>query len=57
VDDFGYITDTVNHLVGKYAVNPGRVYGMGHFNGAMMTMRLMCETSLYAAAVSVAVAT
>jgi polyhydroxybutyrate depolymerase len=53
VDDVGYISSAVNHLVGKYGVDPERVYGMGHSNGAMMTMRLMCETSLYAAAVSV----
>jgi poly(3-hydroxybutyrate) depolymerase len=53
VDDVGYITGAVNHLVAKYRVDPDRVYGMGHSNGAMMTMRLMCETNLYAAAVSV----
>jgi polyhydroxybutyrate depolymerase len=53
VDDVGYITSAVNHLVSKYGVDPARVYGMGHSNGAMMTMRLVCETSLYAAAVSI----
>jgi dienelactone hydrolase len=53
VDDVGYITCAVHHLVDKYGVDPERVYGMGHSNGGMMTMRLMCETSLYAAAVSV----
>jgi len=53
VDDVGYITGAVNYLVDKYGVDPKRVYGMGHSNGAMMTMRLMCETSLYGGAVSV----
>jgi polyhydroxybutyrate depolymerase len=53
VDDVGYITSAVNHLVSEYGVDPARVYGMGHSNGAMMTMRLMCETNLYAAAVSI----
>jgi len=53
VDDVGYITSAVKHLIDKYGVDPKRVYGMGHSNGAMMTMRLMCETNLYAAAVSV----
>lgn len=53
VDDVGYITGTVAHLVAEFGVDPKRVYGMGHSNGAMMTMRLMCETDLYAAAVSV----
>jgi polyhydroxybutyrate depolymerase len=54
VDDVGYIESAVNYLVGKYGVDPARVYGIGHSNGAMMTMRLMCETNLYAAAVSIA---
>jgi polyhydroxybutyrate depolymerase len=53
IDDVGYITSAVNYLVGKYGVDPGRVYGIGHSNGAMMTMRLVCETNLYAAAVSI----
>jgi polyhydroxybutyrate depolymerase len=53
VDDVGYITGAVHYLVGKYGVDPQRVYGMGHSNGAMMTLRVMCETGLYAAAVSV----
>lgn len=53
VDDVGYITGAVTHLVGEYGVDPKRVYGMGHSNGAMMTMRMMCETSIYAAGVSV----
>jgi polyhydroxybutyrate depolymerase len=44
VDDIAYITSAVNHLVGKHGVDPDRVYGMGHPNGAMMTMRLLCET-------------
>jgi polyhydroxybutyrate depolymerase len=53
VDDVGYITGAVQYLIGQYSVDPRRVYGMGHSNGAMMTERLMCETGLYAAAVSV----
>ena len=53
VNDVGYITGAVNHLVGKYDVDPKRVFGMGHSNGGMMTVRLMCETGLYAAAISV----
>lgn len=53
VDDVGYIKGAVDHLVAKYGVDPNRVYGIGHSNGAMMTLRLMCETNLYAAAVSV----
>lgn len=51
VDDVGYITHAVARLVDEYGVDPRRVFGMGHSNGAMMTQRLMCETDLYAAAV------
>jgi len=53
VDDVGYITNAVKHLVDEYGVDPSRVYGIGHSNGAMMTMRLMCEANIYAAAVSI----
>lgn len=53
VDDVGYITNAVKHLVDEYGVDPNRVYGIGHSNGAMMTMRLMCEANIYTAAVSI----
>lgn len=52
-DDVGYISGTVKYLSNKYGIDQSRVYGMGHSNGAMMTQRLVCETNLYAAAVSV----
>ena len=54
VDDVGYITGAVHYLVQKYSVNPDRVYGIGHSNGAMMTQTLMCETNLYQSAISLA---
>jgi poly(3-hydroxybutyrate) depolymerase len=53
IDDTGYIKGAVGYLIGKYGVDPARVYGMGHSNGAMMTERVMCETGLYAAAVAI----
>jgi len=53
VDDVAYIKGAVADLVTRYGVDPGRIYGMGHSNGAMMTQRLMCETRLYAAAVAI----
>ena len=53
VDDIDYITRAVAHLVAQYGVDPARVFGMGHSNGAMMVMRLVCETTILAAAVSV----
>jgi polyhydroxybutyrate depolymerase len=53
VDDVAYITGAVRYLTRKYGVDPARVYGIGHSNGAMMTLRLVCETNLYAAAISI----
>jgi polyhydroxybutyrate depolymerase len=53
VDDVAYIRGAVAYLAAKYGIDPGRVYGMGHSNGAMMTQRLVCETNLYAAAVAI----
>jgi poly(3-hydroxybutyrate) depolymerase len=54
VDDVGYITAAIHLLGQKYDVDPNRVYGLGHSNGAMMTQRVMCETGIYQAAVSIA---
>jgi polyhydroxybutyrate depolymerase len=53
VDDVGYIQSVVEHLAGQYGVDQSRIYGMGHSNGGMMTQRVMCETGIYAAAVSI----
>jgi polyhydroxybutyrate depolymerase len=52
-DDVAYVRMAVQQIADKYGVAPGRVFGVGHSNGAMMTQRLMCETTLYAAAVSI----
>ena len=53
VDDVGYIRGAIDHLADKYGIDRSRVYGVGHSNGAMMTERLVCETTLYAAAVAI----
>jgi polyhydroxybutyrate depolymerase len=53
VDDVSYISSAIDHLADKYGIDRGRVYGVGHSNGAMMTARLVCETTLYAAAVAI----
>jgi polyhydroxybutyrate depolymerase len=53
IDDVAYIQGAVVYLVGKYGIDPSRVFGIGHSNGAMMTQRLMCETNLYRAAVAI----
>lgn len=52
VDDVGYIKGAVDYLAQKYGIDPARIFGTGHSNGAMMTQRVMCETGLYAAAVT-----
>jgi poly(3-hydroxybutyrate) depolymerase len=53
IDDVAYIQATVHAIADKYGIDPSRIYGVGHSNGAMMTQKLMCETSLYAAAVPI----
>lgn len=53
IDDVAYIKATVTAIASKYGVDPSRIYGVGHSNGAMMTQRVMCKTSLYAAAVPI----
>lgn len=53
VDDVAYIQATVNAIASKYGIDRNRIYGVGHSNGAMMTQRIMCKTSLYAAAVAI----
>ena len=53
VDDVRYIQEAVTHLTAQYGIDPHRIYGMGHSNGGMMTQRVMCETGLYAAALSI----
>jgi polyhydroxybutyrate depolymerase len=53
VDDVAYIRGAVGYLVAKYGVDPARVFGIGHSNGAMMTQRIVCETTLYAAGVAI----
>ena len=53
IDDVGYITGAVAALVRTYGIDPKKVYGVGHSNGAMMTQRVVCEAGVYAAAVSI----
>lgn len=53
IDDVAYIQTTVNAIAAKYGIDRNRIYGVGHSNGAMMTQRIMCETTLYAAAVPI----
>jgi poly(3-hydroxybutyrate) depolymerase len=53
VNDVGYIMAAVEDIAARYGIERSRIFGVGHSNGAMMTQRVMCETSLYAAAVPI----
>jgi polyhydroxybutyrate depolymerase len=53
VDDVAYIQGVIASLTARYGIDPRQVYGMGHSNGAMMTQRLICETTVLAAAVAI----
>lgn len=52
-DDVGYIRSAVDDVAQRYGVDRSRIFGVGHSNGAMMTQRVMCETTLFAAAVPI----
>lgn len=54
IDDVGYIRAAVEEIVAKHGVDRSRIFGVGHSNGAMMTQRVMCETTVFAAAVPIA---
>ena len=49
----GYVKGAIGYVIGKYAIDRSRIFGIGHSNGAMMIQRLMCERNLMAAAVPV----
>lgn len=43
VDDVGFISALIDHMIEQYAVDPRRVYVTGHSNGGFMTYRLFSE--------------
>lgn len=53
VDDVGYIQGAIARLSQEYGVAPGRVFGIGHSNGAMMLQRMACETHTLAAIIAI----
>ena len=58
VDDVAYLTAVVDDVAGRFAVDPGRVFAMGHSNGGFMSHRLACDRAdRFAAIVSLAGAT
>jgi polyhydroxybutyrate depolymerase len=43
VDDVGYLAALVQEIGTRYAVDPKRVYFVGHSNGAFMAHRMACD--------------
>jgi polyhydroxybutyrate depolymerase len=54
VDDVGFITAMVRDIAAQTAVDPSRIYVAGMSNGAMMALRLACQSDLFAAVAPVA---
>lgn len=55
VDDVGYLTGLVAEIRAAYAIDPKRIYVVGHSNGGAMAYRLACDASdQFAAIVSLA---
>lgn len=51
VDDVAYITGLVDELAKYYAIDPKRVFLVGHSNGGAMSFRLGCDASQKFAAI------
>lgn len=45
VDDVGFISQVIDEISDRYAIDDRRVYAAGHSNGAIMSYRLACELS------------
>ena len=52
VDDVKYLTDLVSEIRSVYAIDPKRIYILGHSNGGFMAHRLACEHSETFAAIA-----
>ena len=49
IDDVGFITAMVGAIEAQMPIDPARIYVTGMSNGAMMALRLGCQTDLFAA--------
>jgi polyhydroxybutyrate depolymerase len=54
IDDVGFVTAMVGAIEAQLPIDPARVYVTGMSNGAMMALRLACQTELFAAVAPVA---
>ena len=52
VDDVAYLADVIATVQQQYAVDPARVYVVGHSNGGFMALRLACDRADVVAAVA-----
>jgi polyhydroxybutyrate depolymerase len=43
VDDVGYLTSVLDELEASYAIDPKRVFFVGHSNGGFMSYRMACD--------------
>jgi polyhydroxybutyrate depolymerase len=51
VDDVAYIDAVIDEITARYAVDPARVFVVGHSNGAFMANRYACDRSNRVAAI------
>jgi polyhydroxybutyrate depolymerase len=52
IDDTGFISTLIDHLINKMNIDPKRVYVTGMSNGAIMSYRLACQLSEKIAAIA-----
>jgi polyhydroxybutyrate depolymerase len=54
VDDVAFVEAMVDAIAAEYNVDPGRIFATGHSNGAIMALRLACESGRFRAVGAVA---
>lgn len=54
IDDVKFFKTITENLIKKYDINPSKVYVAGLSNGAMMALRLSCETDIFKGVASIA---
>lgn len=56
IDDVGFISGLIDHMIEDYQGDPNRIYVTGVSNGGMMTLRLGCEMASKLAAIAAVIA-